>query len=451
MTAGEGNAGIRGRRHPLRRFVHRTLLLRLAAAALAMAAVTSVTVALLERNRVSGDAVAHALGRAGRFHALHGELYADPARVNADALRGALLAFRGNLEKSPLGDFVAFRLWRPDGTPLTEIYLEVNGPSPEVRAAVAGWTAPRTEDGKARGRTVRIGGKPYLRIVLPFRDTAGNALGAADALFAFSPETIRAFRGDGLRAGLWIALAVLLTAAIIYPVVLHLTGRVVDFSVRLLDANMDTLETLGNAIAQRDSDTDAHNYRVTLLSARIGEEMGLTAAEMRTLIKGAFLHDVGKIGIPDRVLLKPGRLDAAEFELMKTHVQHGGEILGRSAWLQDALNVVLYHHETVAGKGYPRGVAGEEIPLTARIFAVADVFDALTSKRPYKNPLSFGQAMEILEEGRGTHFDPKVLDVFARIAGPLYERLEDKDAVPREELAGIMRTWFREEMDSLDY
>jgi len=298
---------------------------------------------------------------------------------------------------------------------------------------------------------VRVGGKPHLRIVFPVKDSSGETIGVADALFAFSPETIRAFRRSGVRAGAWIALAVLLTAAILYPVLLHLTGQVVGFSVRLLDANLDTLETLGNAIAQRDSDTNAHNYRVTVLSARIGEEVGLSAADMRTLIKGAFLHDVGKIGIPDRILHKPGRLDGEEFEEMKTHVEHGREILGRSEWLQDALNVVLYHHEMVAGKGYPRGVAGEEIPLTARIFAIADVFDALTSKRPYKNPFTFEQAMKILEEGRGTHFDPHLLDAFSRIAKPLYDRFEGKDAVPREELAGIMRTWFRDGMDSLEY
>jgi HD-GYP domain-containing protein (c-di-GMP phosphodiesterase class II) len=296
-----------------------------------------------------------------------------------------------------------------------------------------------------------VGGRPHLRILLPVRAASGERIAVADTLFAFSPETIRGFRRQGIRAGLWIALTVLLTAAILYPVILHLTRRIVNFSVRLLDANLDTLETLGNAIARRDSDTNSHNYRVTILSARIGEEIGLPAAEMRTLIKGAFLHDVGKIGIPDDILHKPGRLDPEEFETMKTHVDQGREILGRSSWLQDALGVVLYHHEMVAGKGYPLGIAGEEIPLTARIFAIADVFDALTSKRPYKNPFSFEQAMEILEEGRGTHFDPRLLDVFSRIARPLYDRFGGRDDEPREELAGIMRTWFREEMDSLDY
>jgi HD-GYP domain-containing protein (c-di-GMP phosphodiesterase class II) len=452
MTDGARNGVSAGRRHPLERFVHRTLLLRLAAAALAMAAVTSLAVVLLERDRVSGQAVAYALDSARIFHARYGGLYADPARVDAAALREAFLDFRRNATRSSLGEFASFRLWRADGTLLAELFMEEYELASAVRAEVARESAPpAAAAGRADSRTVRVGGRPHLRITFPVEDPSGRTIGVADGLFAFSPGTIRAFRRDGVRAGLWIAVTVMLTAAILYPVLLHLARRIVRFSVRLLEANLDTLETLGNAIAQRDSDTNAHNYRVTILSARIGEELGLPAADMRTLIKGAFLHDVGKIGIPDRILLKPGRLDDEEFEQMKTHVEHGRAILGRSSWLQDALNVVLFHHETVAGKGYPRGVSGEEIPVTARIFAIADVFDALTSKRPYKNPFSFDQAMKILEEGRGTHFDPKVLDVFSRIARPLYERFEGKDAVPREELAGIMRTWFRDEMESLEY
>ena len=451
MTGDAGKAGSEGRRHSLQRFVHRTLVLRLAAGALAMAVFAGLAALLLERNRVSAEAVAYALGRAELFHSRYGNLYADPASADAGALRKAFLEFRETREKTRLGDVVAVRLWRMDGTPFTEVFIEEYDLAGAVRAAVLRQGAPKPADGGAHSETVRVGGRPHLRIILPVRGASGETIAVADMFFAFTPETIRGFHRQGLRAGLWIAFTVLLTAGILYPVILRLTRRIVDFSVRLLDANLDTLETLGNAIAQRDSDTNSHNYRVTILSARIGEEIGLSAAEMRTLIKGAFLHDVGKIAIPDRILHKPGGLDHEEREVMKSHVGHGQEILGRSPWLQDALSVVLCHHEMVAGKGYPRGIAGEEIPVTARIFAIADVFDALTSKRPYKTPFSYDEAMKILEEGRGMHFDPHLLDVFSRIARPLYERFGGKEDVPREELAGILRTWFREGMDSLDY
>ena len=208
---------------------------------------------------------------------------------------------------------------------------------------------------------------------------------------------------------------VFLVTALLYPVILHLMRRIADYSASLLDANLETIAVLGSAIARRDSDTDAHNYRVTLYAVRIGEAVGLSAAEMRTLLKGSFLHDVGKIGIPDNILLKPGRLDEPEFNVMKTHVNHGIEIVERSSWLRDSVDVIKFHHEKYSGGGYPENISGEQIPVTARIFAITDVFDALTSARPYKKPLSFEESMEILDQGRGTHFDPVLLDAL----GPL--------------------------------
>ena len=122
---------------------------------------------------------------------------------------------------------------------------------------------------------------------------------------------------------------------------------------------------------------------------------------------------------------------------MKTHVQHGREILGRSPWLQDALNVVLFHHEKLAGKGYPQGIEGEEIPVTARIFAIADVFDALTSKRPYKAAFTFEQAMKILEEGRGTQFDPPSSTRFAHRRGRCTTASRGRRACPGRSSTGF--------------
>ncbi len=123
---------------------------------------------------------------------------------------------------------------------------------------------------------------------------------------------------------LLIAIAIVISvAALLYPVILHLMRRLADYSTHLLDANMETLSVLGSAIAKRDSDTDAHNFRVSLYSARIGEAMGLPNSAMRELIKGSFLHDVGKIGISDNILLKPGKFDRNEFSIMQTHVEKG--------------------------------------------------------------------------------------------------------------------------------
>jgi HD-GYP domain-containing protein (c-di-GMP phosphodiesterase class II) len=306
-------------------------------------------------------------------------------------------------------------------------------------------------EGNDQNEIIRVAGLPYLRITLPFINSNQKPVGIITGFFAFSAEAIGAFRLRVLRAMIFSIAIVLLTAAILYPVILRLTRRITQFSVQLLDANLDTLETLGNAIAQRDSDTNAHNYRVSIYAARIGEELGLSDQTMRSLIKGSFLHDLGKIGISDNILLKPGKLDDKEFEIMKTHVEKGREIIQRSKWLHDALDVVTYHHEKMTGKGYLKGVSGEDIPVTARIFAIADVFDALTSKRPYKEPWSFKETMEIMEEGRGSHFDPHMLDVFSHIAKPLYKTFGGKEEIFREELGEIITKYFREGIDSLEY
>jgi HD-GYP domain-containing protein (c-di-GMP phosphodiesterase class II) len=220
-------------------------------------------------------------------------------------------------------------------------------------------------------------------------------------------------------------------------------GKLTFFSRNLLDANLAALSLLASAIAKRDSDTDVHNFRVTLYAVRLAESLHLANKEIQSLIKGAFLHDVGKIGIRDNILLKAGGLNEEEFTLMKDHVRHGVDIIQDSAWLSDGAPVVEGHHEKFDGSGYPRGLAGEAIPLLARIFAVGDVFDALTSRRPYKEPLAFEAAMLILREGRGRHFDPKIVEAFEVIAPELYRSWAIRDDQGlREELKTVITRYF---------
>ena len=188
----------------------------------------------------------------------------------------------------------------------------------------------------------------------------------------------------------------------------------------------------------------------------IAEAAGLDRPAIQKLIKGAFLHDVGKIGVRDKILLKPGKLDTDEFEIMKTHVNHGLDIVNRSDWLKDTLDIVGFHHEKFDGSGYgghipgEKVVKGETIPVNARIFAIADVFDALTSKRPYKEPFSFEKSIEILMEGSGSHFDPGLMKIFSEIAKPLYDKLSGHDDdIPKKELETIIDVYFAQNAASL--
>lgn len=215
-------------------------------------------------------------------------------------------------------------------------------------------------------------------------------------------------------------------------------------SQNLLNANIGMLEVLGSAIAKRDSNTSAHNYRVCIYSIHLGKAMGIPDNSLHSLIKGAFLHDIGKIAISDTILLKPGALDDHEYEIIKSHVLHGSEIIRAYSWLTDAHDVVLHHHEKFNGNGYPDRLKADQIPLNARIFAIADVFDALTSKRPYKDPYPPEYALQLMRADAGIHFDPEIFDLFGREARAIFETIAGLSETELENnLHTIMHDYFK--------
>ncbi len=268
---------------------------------------------------------------------------------------------------------------------------------------------------------VRIGGRPHLHLGMALADSQGRPSVYAESVYAVSDKVLADIASGMARTVALVVLVVLATTLLLYPVIVRLLRRVTALSVHLQEANLELLRVLGGAIAKRDSDTDQHNYRVTLYAVRLAEALGWSAPAIRALIKGALLHDVGKIGIRDAILLKPGRLTEEEFAEMRRHVQHGRDIVAQAPWLADALPVISGHHERFDGGGYDQGLADGAIPPGARLFAIVDVFDALTSHRPYKQALSFEESMALLAQGRGAHFDPAMLDAFAAVARPLYQ------------------------------
>ena len=281
---------------------------------------------------------------------------------------------------------------------------------------------------KASYESLHLPGNLWLlRVFVPLHHTEAGPGGAITGYFEgvrVVPQWQREhIFTSSLTVALMVSLASLLCGAVLYPVVVHLSADNERKAREVLDSHISMMEALGRAIAKRDSDTGAHNYRVAWIAARIAELMGMSGSTMQALIAGSFLHDVGKIGIPDAILLKPGKLDAAEMEIMRTHVAQGEEIVTGMGWLDGANAVVAAHHEKWDGSGYPRQLAGEATPLAARIFAVADVFDALCSKRPYKEPMGFDAAMAILEKDTGSHFDPEVMATFRPIAREIFNRL----------------------------
>lgn len=176
----------------------------------------------------------------------------------------------------------------------------------------------------------------------------------------------------------------------------------------------ETVLRLCKAADSRDPETGAHIVRMANYSRVIAAQLGLSEVEQQLILEAAPMHDIGKVGIPDHILLKPGKLSIDEFAIMKTHAFLGYEILAgsESEMLQAGAQIALAHHEKYDGSGYPKGLVGDDIPLFARIVAVADVFDALTSERPYKSAWDIDKALALLHEGSGKHFDPKCVDAF---------------------------------------
>ncbi len=183
---------------------------------------------------------------------------------------------------------------------------------------------------------------------------------------------------------------------------------------KLQNSYLDTIQRLVLASEFKDENTGNHIKRIGHFSVLIAEKLGLSKTTIDTLRYAAPMHDIGKIGIPDAILQKPGKLSPDEFDIIKSHTLIGAKILdgSDSEILQMATQIAISHHEKWNGKGYPHGLAKEDIPLTGRIVSLADFFDALTSRRPYRGPVPRNKVIDMIRKERGQHFDPKIVDIF---------------------------------------
>src|ERR1700684_2874557 len=184
-----------------------------------------------------------------------------------------------------------------------------------------------------------------------------------------------------------------------------------------------TLEALGDALDLKDAETDGHSKRVTAYTIALARGLGIPAQQIHVIARGAFLHDIGKMAIPDAILLKPSKLQLDEQKVMREHCARGYQMLRKIPFLQEAAEIVYSHQEHFDGSGYPRKLRGEEIPLGARIFAIADTLDAITSDRPYRKAATFSAARLEIKRCAGTQFDPKVVEVYLSLPDQLWEGL----------------------------
>ena len=359
-------------------------------------------------------------------------------RINGSRVQIAEL--QNMAEEYKLGGFVSIEVFDRRGKRVAEKRdLEV---SPAVAAITATLMSRTVSSDSVSAKRVSANGIEAIRLSVPLYDEMAVVAGHVEGVYVVPPERVDELRRQVQELVMVALFVTLFTTVLLYPFIISLDRRVQSEARRILRGNLDLMGVLGSAIAKRDAETNSHNYRVTLYAVHLAERVGMSADEIRSLICGAFLHDLGKIGIADEILRKPGPLSQEEYSAMRRHVTLGLEIASHSEWLHQAVDVIACHHEWFDGSGYPAGLAGDRIPLAARVFAIVDVFDALASQRHYKARLPLNEALALLHEQSGTHFDPLLLAHFSAIAPDLYAETEQLGDEALQKRLGDLLTHF---------
>ena len=402
----------------------------LATVSLAVACVAAVAAWLLWRDHAEDTMIAVAVEDIGRMMQRDVfRLEGPQATIHAQAAARALVS----------AQFDIADIYTAGGTLMAE---QMTPEGRSLEAELAAHTPPAYQQAFFESQRLP-GDRRAWRVFVPMLSADNAITGYVETARLVPDWQLDLIDADAFKVAQMVFLGVLACGAALYLLFIRLFAHSQRKTRELLESHISMMQALGRAIARRDSDSGAHNYRVAWIAATLAQDVGLHGSRMQELIAGSFLHDVGKIGIPDSLLLKPGKLSDDEMTVMRTHVGMGEEIVAGAGWIEGGRAVVAGHHEKWDGSGYPRGLAGEDIPLVARIFAIADVFDALCSQRPHKQPLPLDEVMQALNDESGKHFDPHLLKVFSKSATQIYGTLIDaSEAQAKSLLEGMVRKHF---------
>jgi putative two-component system response regulator len=309
----------------------------------------------------------------------------------------------------------------PDGDTALEMFL-----SHSVDLVITDWMMPGM-DGPELVRRIRRSGLPYVYIlILTARGEKGDLV---SGLFDIGADdyVVKPFDPDELRARVFVGERTVRLERSLREYSAGLEKIVRRQTQVIRETHEETIVKLLTALESRDHETAGHVRRISAFSAMMAEAAGWPQSRVDDLRLASPMHDIGKIGVPDQILLKPGRLTDAEFEIIKTHSTIGGRIFQGSEFpmLKMAHDIALHHHERWDGQGYPDGFGNDDIPEPARIVALVDVYDAMSNDRVYRKAFPEKKVLEIMETGRGTHFDPDYFDLFMKLVPEFRTMLEE--------------------------
>ena len=381
---------------------------------------------------MQADLTSNALADAGALAAAQVVASASPLLVPADFNKPLSEERIAELDRLVTGDLagsgsvVRVKIWNPQGTIVYSDEKQLIGKnfglSSDVRAALTGRTVSvvsalsGVDNASERQRYGKL-----LEAYVPLQLQGSSEIVGAYEIYSRTDQLderiaqIKRTVAGGVFGGFAVLYAALF--GLVYGASKRLTRQAAENKVLAREAVLaydQTIEGWSSALDLRDEETEGHSRRVSDTTVAVAAAMGFTPDELVDVRRGALLHDIGKMGVPDGILLKPGPLDEAEWETMREHPGYAKKMLENIEFLGPALDIPYCHHERWDGSGYPQGLAGEQIPLSARIFAVADVWDALSNDRPYRQAWSLDRVREKLSAESGKHFDPNVVAAFLR-------------------------------------
>lgn len=285
----------------------------------------------------------------------------------------------------------------------------------------------------------------YLRATIPISQAGSDTvIGYIKSIYKVSISEMKIIIHRVLSTLLVGLGGVLLCSILMYPGMIFMNNRLISNAAELNRANGFLIRTLGAALARVDTGDVRHNHRVLIYAVRLAEKQGMSRAQIRALIMGSFLHDIGMLSIDRTILQKPTELAEDEVKLLRQHPGLGTTWMKKIHWLRPARNVVKSHHEKYDGSGYPAGLAHDKIPFQARIFAIVDAFDGLTSDRFYRKRMEVSEAVGVMEQGSGMHFDPVILSTFVEIAPALHSVVATLEVKQLDrELDKVLKKYFR--------